>query len=68
MVQENWEDNKIYVNDYLTTFNRNLFFKTKAFAREAGFKYVWFKDSKLFVNKMMIIYLFLSKMNPLLRF
>lgn len=39
MIQENWEDNAIYVNDYLTPFNRNLFFKTKSFAREAGFKY-----------------------------
>jgi hypothetical protein len=43
MIQENWEDNMIYVNDYLTPFNRNLLFKTMAFAREAGFKYVWFK-------------------------
>lgn len=51
MFHEKWGSEAIYVNNYLTQFNRNLHFKTKIFAREAGFKYVWFKDSKLFIKK-----------------
>lgn len=51
MFHENWGMEAIYVNNYLTIFNRNLLFKIKAFAREAGFKFVWFRDSKIFVKK-----------------
>jgi len=51
MVFEEWKKDSIYVNNFLTHYNRNLFFKTKSFAREAGFKFVWFKDSKLFIKK-----------------
>lgn len=48
---DNWGNVPIYVNNFLTLYNRNLLFKTKAFARETGFKYVWFKNSKLFIKK-----------------
>jgi len=51
MFSENWGKGPIYVNNYLTFFNRNLLFKTKAFAREASYKFVWFKDSKIFIKK-----------------
>jgi len=51
MFSENWGTGPIYVNNYLTFFNRNLLFKTKAFAREASFKFVWFEDSKIFIKK-----------------
>lgn len=47
----NWNDDKIYINDCLTHFNTNLFFKTKAYACDKGYKYVWFKDSKIFIKK-----------------
>uniref|UniRef100_A0A2S2NLJ2 PHD-type domain-containing protein n=1 Tax=Schizaphis graminum TaxID=13262 RepID=A0A2S2NLJ2_SCHGA len=50
-VNTNWSDDKIYMNDSLTQFNRNLFFKARVFARDAGYKFVWFKDSKLFIKK-----------------
>lgn len=50
-VNANWNNDKIYINDYLTLFNRNLFFKAKVFAREKSFKFVWFKDLKLFIKK-----------------
>ncbi|VVC24636.1 Hypothetical protein CINCED_3A014048 [Cinara cedri] len=48
----NWSDDKIYMNNSLTQFNRNLFFKAKVLAREVGYKYVWFRDSKSFIKKM----------------
>lgn len=51
MFHEKWGTEAIYVNSYLTIFNRNLLFKTKAFAREAGYKFVWFKDAKVFIKK-----------------
>lgn len=47
----NWKDKNIYINDSLTQFNKNLFFKTRAFARDTGYKFVWFKDSKIFIKK-----------------
>lgn len=51
MFHEKWRTEAIYVNYYLTTFNRNLLFKTKSFAREASYKFVWFKDAKVFIKK-----------------
>ncbi|KAF0748807.1 E3 ubiquitin-protein ligase TRAIP-like [Aphis craccivora] len=36
-VNTNWSDDKIYMNDSLTQFNRNLFFKAKIFARDVGY-------------------------------
>lgn len=39
MFHEKCENYAVYVNNYLTHFNRNLFFKTKAFVRKAGFKF-----------------------------
>ncbi|KAL4104477.1 hypothetical protein QTP88_019775 [Uroleucon formosanum] len=30
---------------------KNLFFKTKSFARDSGYKFVWFKDAKIFIKK-----------------
>ncbi|VVC31128.1 Hypothetical protein CINCED_3A020810 [Cinara cedri] len=48
---EKWGMEAIYINNYLSVFNRNLLLKTKAFAREAGFKFVWIKDSKVFIKK-----------------
>lgn len=50
-IDSNWRNEAIYINDSLTQFNRNLFFKTKTFARDNGYKFVWFKDSKLFIKK-----------------
>lgn len=50
-VNSNWKDDKIYINDSLTNFNKDLFFKTRAFARDKGYKYVWFKKSKIFIKK-----------------
>lgn len=49
-VDSNWKNDPIYINDNLTQFNRNLFFKSKAFARESGYSFVWFKDSKIFIK------------------
>lgn len=51
MFHDNWGMEAIYVNNYLTFFNRNLLYKTKAFARELGFKFVWFRESKIFMKK-----------------
>lgn len=50
-VDVNWKNDPIYINDNLTQFNRNVFFKTKAFARDSGYRFVWFRDSKIFIKK-----------------
>lgn len=51
VVNSNWNDENIYINDSLTQFNKNLFFKTRAFSRDKGYKFVWFRDSKIFIKK-----------------
>jgi len=50
-INENWKKEGIYVNNYLTQTYRNLFFKTKLLAKEKNYKFVWFKNNKLFVRK-----------------
>jgi len=51
MFHDNWGMEAIYVNSHLTFYNRNLLYKTKAFAREFGFKFVWFRESKNIYEK-----------------
>jgi len=50
-LNENWENGNIYINNELTAFNRDLFYKTRMFAKSNNFKFVWFKDLKIFIEK-----------------
>lgn len=42
---------KIFVNDHLTIRNKMLLSKTKRSAAEAGFRYVWVKNTKIYARK-----------------
>lgn len=50
-LNENWENGNIFINNELTAFNRDLFYKTRMFAKSNNFKFVWFKDLKIFLKK-----------------
>lgn len=50
-MNSNWKKWSYLTNDNLTQFNRNLFFKSKVFARDSGYRFVWYKDSKFFIKK-----------------
>lgn len=50
-VDPKWNNDSIFINDSLTQFNKNLFFKTRVFARNAGYKFTWLKDSNIFLKK-----------------
>lgn len=50
-INENWGSAGIFINNYLTKYNSNLFYKARNFAKEKHFKYVWFKDCKIFIKK-----------------
>lgn len=50
-LHQEWENNNIYINEQMTQVNRNLFYKAKNIAREVGFKFIWFKNSKIFAKK-----------------
>ena len=41
---------KIYVNDHLTVFNKNLFWLARS-ARNVGFKFAWTKNGKVYLRK-----------------
>lgn len=42
---------RIYINDHLTTRNKNLLSKVKKAANEANFRYVWVKHAKIHTRK-----------------
>lgn len=42
---------RIYVNDHLTTDNKNLLSKVKLKAKELGFQYVWVKHAKIHARR-----------------
>ncbi|KAF0711660.1 E3 ubiquitin-protein ligase TRAIP-like [Aphis craccivora] len=46
-----WNNTAIYVNEQMTSTFRNLFFKTRNIAKEVGYKFIWFKNNKIFVKK-----------------
>lgn len=50
-LNENWGEGKIFINNELSSFNRNLFYKARIFAKDNVFKFVWFKDCKVFIKK-----------------
>jgi len=50
-VNAKWNDEGIYINNYLTRTNNILFYKTRMYAKAHNYKYVWFRDSKLFLRK-----------------
>lgn len=46
-MNENWENGNIFINNELSAFNRDLFHKTRMFAKSNNFKFVWYKDLKI---------------------
>ncbi|KAM3964444.1 uncharacterized protein ACR2FA_001422 [Aphomia sociella] len=44
-------DNRIFVSDHLTLDNKILLNKTKVWAKERGFSFVWVKGCKIFIRK-----------------
>lgn len=50
-INESWGNGGIFVNNYLTQYNSNLFFKSRMFAKENNFKFVWYNDCKIFIKK-----------------
>lgn len=46
-----WASENIYINEQMTQSNKYIFFKARAAARELGYKFIWFKNSKIFVKK-----------------
>lgn len=42
---------RIFVNENLSPYNRELLWKTKTRARELGYRFVWCKKGKIFVKK-----------------
>lgn len=42
---------RIYLNENMTAYYKNLFWKVKTFARERNFKYVWYRNGKIMMRK-----------------
>lgn len=50
-VTEGRNDNVVYINEHLTSFNKQLLWQAKIRSRERNFKFVWSKEGKIFVRK-----------------
>jgi chromosome segregation ATPase len=48
-VKKNWNNTNIYINEHMTWYFRNLFWKTREKCK--NYKYIWFKEGKIFVKK-----------------
>ena len=46
-ILQNANGKRIYVNENMTPYYRQLFWKTKNYAKENNIKYVWFKNGKV---------------------
>eukprot|EP00102_Acyrthosiphon_pisum_P012918 XP_008182265.1 PREDICTED: uncharacterized protein LOC103309192 [Acyrthosiphon pisum] len=46
-----WASENIYINEQMTQSNIYIFLKARSAARELGYKFIWFKNSKIFVKK-----------------
>jgi Baculovirus FP protein len=44
-------ERKVYINENLAPFYKELFWKTKQRAKDAGYKFVWIKRGRIFVKK-----------------
>jgi hypothetical protein len=47
----NGHGSRIYLNENMSPFYKDLFWKTKNFAKENEYKYVWFKQGKIMMRK-----------------
>lgn len=47
----NGNNQKIFINENLTPYFKNLLWQTKSVARDKSYKYVWFKNCKVLVRK-----------------
>lgn len=54
-VNSDSKDDKVNINDSLTYFNKNQFFKTRAFIRDKGYKYTWLRNRKFLFKKMNLL-------------
>ena len=43
--------NAIYINEHLTSLNKQLFRDAKAKKRTLGYKYLWTRNGKIFIRK-----------------
>lgn len=50
-LNEKLENNNIFINNELSTFNRDLFYRTGMLTITNSFKFVWYKDLKIFIKK-----------------
>lgn len=47
----NGNGKRVYINENMSPYYRELFWKTKAFAKENGYKFVWFLRGKVMMKK-----------------
>jgi len=62
-VNEKWGDGKIFISNELSSYNRELFYKVRMFAKKNEFKFVLFNEFKIFIKKMKFLKLTSYRMN-----
>ena len=46
-----YKNESVYINDHLSSYNRNLFTLAAQKKREYGFKYLWTREGHIFMRK-----------------
>lgn len=50
-IDKNWGKTAIFVNVQMIPVYRDLFFKARKAVKEVGYKFIWFKNNKIFVRR-----------------
>lgn len=50
-VNANWGETNIFVNNYLNKYYSDLLYETRMFAKEKGYKSVWYQNYKIHIRK-----------------
>ena len=50
-IYRNGNRRRVYLNENMTPYYKNLFWKTKNYARSNNIKYVWFKNGKIMMRR-----------------
>lgn len=51
ILNNNWPKEKVFVNERITNFKRNLFSQTRSVAKEKNYKFVWLSNADILIRK-----------------
>lgn len=50
-INRNLQEGPVYINENLSPYFKELFYNTKIYAKEHQYKYIWFRNGKIFLRR-----------------